>query len=138
MANEAAGARAYVRKNHFDVGLPLTFDSEYAHVTALEYLLGAIAGGLVAGLKDLGRRRRLDIDHVEAVIHAELRNPLTYLGVVGETGDPGISGINVKVYVETAAAEETIRGLWDEMLRRSPMWHTFRTLTRIDLQLELT
>ena len=137
-ANEGIGTRVYVRKNLFDVGLPLTFDSAYPAITALEYLLGAIAGDLVAGLKDLGRRQRIAIDNVEAVIQAELQNPLTHLGVVGESGNPGIESLAVKVYVDTPVEETVVRGLWDEVLRRSPMWHTFRTLVRFDLQLELT
>ena len=45
---------------------------------------------LVNGLQTLGRRRRVVIDQVEAVVEGELNNPLTYLGVVGETGHPGL------------------------------------------------
>ena len=137
-SNATAGARVYVRKNQFDVGLPLTFDSDYPHITALEYLLGAIAGGLVSGLTDLARRRRITICQVEAVIQAGLRNPLTHLGVIGESGDPGIEAISVKLFVDTPAEENAVRALWDEVLQRSPLWHTFRTLVRFDLQLELT
>jgi hypothetical protein len=83
----------FVRKHQFPVGAPLQFDAEYDAITALEYVLGAIGADVVHGLQTLARKRRVDIDQVEAVVQGELNNPLTYLGVVGADGPPGLEKI---------------------------------------------
>jgi OsmC-like protein len=119
-------ATAYVRKQSFTVGTPLSFDEEEPRATAFEHLLAAVGADLVAGLGAAARRRRLALDHVEAVVEGTLKNPLTHLGVVGEEGDPGLDALAVKVFVDTAESEESVREAWQETLRRSPMAHTFR------------
>lgn len=136
-ARQGSPATAYVRARSFEVGLPLTFDPEYGHVTALELVLGAVAGELVTGLLRLARERRLAVHHVEAVCDGELDNPLTHLGVVGEEGHPGLVGLSVKVFVDSDEDEAGLRRAWDETLARSPLVHTFRSVARLDLTLSL-
>jgi len=90
-------ATVYVRKHQFRVGVPLQFDPEYQHITALEYALGSLAADVVGGLQVASHRRRLKLDTIEAVVSGELNNPLTYLGVVGETGNPGLERVKMTV-----------------------------------------
>ena len=131
------GATVFVRKHQFPVGVPLQFDAEYNAITALEYVLGAIGADVVNGLQTLARKRRVEIDHVEAVVQGELNNPLTYLGVVGEDGHPGLEKVQVKVYVASVAAAEDIQCLWQEMLRRSPLVRTFQSSIQFELSLQV-
>src|SRR5689334_13466437 len=98
--------RVFSRKHQFTVGAPVHFDEEYAHVSALEYALGAVGAELVHGLVSLGRRRRLAIDHAEALVQGELDDPLAYLGAVGATGHAGLAKIAVKVFVSSIDEEE--------------------------------
>ena len=77
-------------------------------MSALEYVLAAIGADLVNGLQTLGRRRRVAIEQVEAVVEGELNNPLTYLGVVGETGHPGLEKVRVRVYLASPEEEAVI------------------------------
>jgi len=137
-SRESGGARVYVRRRHFDIGAPLSFDVEYPCITALESLLGAVAGDLISGMTDLARKRRLHVVQVEALVQAELQNPLVSLGVVGEEGHPGIDSLQVKIYADTPESEESMHELWEEVKRRSPLWHTFRSLVRFDVQLIIT
>ncbi|MFN4258335.1 MAG: OsmC family protein [Gemmataceae bacterium] len=130
-------ARVSARKHRWDVGAPLHFDSEYACVTALEMLLGALGSDLVNGLKQRARRRRLEITHIEASVQGELDNPLTYLGVVGETGHPGLRRVAVKVFVSTLASEEETQAVWRETLAGSPLVHTLRPTVNLELQLKI-
>lgn len=125
-AGPGDGAIAYARKASFTLGAPMAFDEEYPRTTALEHLLAAVGADLVAGLRLAAGRRRIELDHVEAVVEGTLENPLVYLGVVGEKGHPGLESIGVKVYADTLASEEDVRGAWEETLARSPMVHTFR------------
>jgi len=130
-------ATVFVRQQQFTVGAPVQFDAAYDAITALEYVLGAIGADVVHGLQALARKRRVEVDHVEAVVEGELNNPLTYLGVVGESGHPGLERVSVKVYVASIAPAEEVRRLWQEMLDRSPLVRTFQPAIRFELSLQV-
>jgi len=115
----------YTRTHRFEVGDPLTFDSAHPHLTALEHVLGAIAADLAGTLQVLARRRRIALDNVEASVTGRLRNPLTFLEVVGEEGDPGIERVTVTVYVSSPAPEADLLALWQRTLALSPLACTF-------------
>jgi hypothetical protein len=132
--NGRKGATAFCRKHKFEVGQPLHFDEEYDRITSLEYALGALAADLVTGFSVLADKRRFDVDDLEAVVQGRLQNPLTYLGVVGEEGHPGIHSVSVKVYVSSPEPEESVRAVWEEMLEKSPLYQTFASV--VDLHLE--
>jgi len=126
----------YVRQHRFEAGQPLHFDEEYEYTTALEYLLAAIGADLVGGLQVIAEKRRLQLNDVEAVVSGKLNNPLTYLGVVGEEGHPGLEQVDVTVFVSSAEPEEKVRQAWEEMLRRSPIVHTLKSAVRLDLDIK--
>ncbi|HVC34971.1 MAG TPA: OsmC family protein [Chloroflexota bacterium] len=130
-------ATVYARQHCFVVGAPLQFDGRYAQITALEYALGAVGADVVNGLRLRARKRRLRLDDVEAVVSGQLNNALTYLGVVGETGHPGLERLAVKVYVGSDASEEALRQLWDETLAASPLVRTFQSALDLDLTMKV-
>ena len=127
----------YVREHQFEAGEPLHFDEDYQHTTALEHLLGAIGADLVGGLQVITRKRRLQMNEVEAVVSGKLNNPLTYLGVVGEEGHPGLEQVAATVFVSSTESEERMSQAWEEMLRRSPIVHTLKSAVKLDLNLKL-
>src|SRR3954454_17217160 len=92
-----AEARVSVGRRQFSIGRPVEFDEASAHVSALEYALGAVGGEVVNGLREFARRRRLSIDAVEAVVTGELQDGLAYLEVIGETGQPRLRRISINV-----------------------------------------
>ena len=106
-------------------------------VSALEYVLGAIGADLVNGLQILGRSRRVAIEQVEARVEGELNNPLTYLGVLGESGHPGLEKVRVRVYLASSEEETAIHRLWHEMLATSPLVHTFQAAIQLELTLQV-
>lgn len=130
--------RVWVRRSQFSVGRPIELDAESTRVSAMEYALGAVGAEIVGGLQTFARRRRVEIDRVEAVVHADVDNVLTYLEVVGEAGQPKIARIHVKVYVASPAADEVVRALWDATLDRLPLVGTLRAAVRLDIELILT
>jgi hypothetical protein len=131
-------SNAYIRKSSFEVGLPLQFDQDYDGVTSLELVLAALGADLVNGLRELARRRRVEIHEVEALVSGRVNNPLTHLGVVGESGHPGLEQAGVRVYVASDEDEATIRRLWDEMIAKSPLVHTLRPTVDLELSLNVT
>ena len=130
-------ASVFARTHQFHVGAPVQFDAAYDAITALEYVLGAIGADIVNGLQALARKRRVEIDHVEAVVEGELNNPLTYLGVVGESGHSGLERVSVKVYIASLATEAEIQRVWQEMLDKSPLVRTFQPAIRFELNLQV-
>jgi hypothetical protein len=119
-----AAARVSIGRRHFPIGRPVEFDEASAHVSALEYAVGAAGGEIVNGLREFARRRRIEIDAIEALVTGELEHALSYLEVVGETQPPRIARIAVKVFV-SAADGPAVRALFAEMLDRLPLACTF-------------
>lgn len=137
-ATVSGATTAYARSHAFEVGAALPFDVEEARVTALEYLLGALGADLVGGFRALARRRRLEIDEVEATVDATLSNPLVHLGVVGEEGHPGLETVTVRVHVATLEPEDAVRRVWNEAARRSPLARTLEGAARVEIVMTLT
>jgi len=130
-------ATVYVRRRQFEVGAPLQFDQEYDAVTALEQVLAAIGADLINGLQALARRRRVEVDEVEATVEGVLNNPLTHLGVVGEEGHPGLETVTVKVYVRSLEPQERVCQVWKEVLEKSPLVHTFQRAIELDISMQI-
>jgi uncharacterized OsmC-like protein len=131
-------ARVTIRRHQFIVTRPLTFDVEHEGLSALEYVLGALGAELVTGLREVARRRRLDLENLEVVVTGELKNPLAYLEVVGEEGDAGMSRVQLKLYIRSRESEETIRALLGDVVELLPLARTFRSLVHVDLHLVRT
>jgi hypothetical protein len=136
-AHDPDVARVSVRKEQFLVGRPLELDAASPRIGALEYALGALAGELVNGIRQFAWRRRLDVEHVEALITGELEHGLAYLEVVGEEGSPRLARVHLKVFV-ASADEPGLRRLWTEMTERLPLLGTFRAAMPIQLDLIVT
>ncbi len=130
-------ARVSVRQRQFDVGRPLEFDEASPRIAALEYALGALAGEVVGGLRELAWRHRVALDQIEATIAADLEHALAYLEVAGIEGRPRIARIQIKVFA-AAPDEAAIRRLWIDLLDRLPLVGTFRAAVPLDLELQVT
>ena len=120
-ATERGQATVFTRQHQFCVGAPVHFDRGYEAISALEYVLGAMGADVVNGLQRLARKRRVAVERLEAVVMGELSNPLTYLGVIGETGPPGLEKVRIRVYLASPEEEATVQRLWQEMLATSPL-----------------
>jgi hypothetical protein len=136
-AREGNQATVFARQHQFRVGAPVHFDRAYEAVSALECVLGSVGADLVNGLPTLARKRRMVIEQLEAVVVGELNNPLTYLGVIGESGHPGLEKVRIRVYVASPEEEVTIHRLWQEMLDRSPLIRTFQAAIQLELSLHV-
>ena len=130
-------ARVAVRRQQFVVGRPIEFDQNAPRVAALEYALGAVGAEIVNGLRVFVSRRRIEIDAVEAVVTADLDNPLAYLEVIGETGRSVLQRIHIKVFV-SCADQQPVRDLFDAMLDRLPLTGTLRAATELTTDLIFT
>lgn len=126
-------SKVHVRKLSFNAGDPVSFDTEHPHVTAVEYLLGAVAADVAGTVRVLGRKRRVALDSVEVLVNAELHDPLVYLRVVGRHGFAGIARIEAKAYIHSSADEDDVRRVWEEALVTCPVINTLEQTVILDL-----
>jgi hypothetical protein len=137
-ALEDGRSKAFVRRHQLEIGSALEFDPEYKHLTALEMALAAVGADLASGLRAGARRRRVALDSLELVVDATLNNPLTHLGVIGEEGTSAIERLRVKVFASPAEAEQDLRAVLDEVMRRSPLVQTLIRSVQLEVELRFT
>jgi TusA-related sulfurtransferase len=134
-ARSTGGLRstAYCRNFSFVVGQPASFEERDDHPSALEYLMGALAGDLATGFATACSQVGLQVDDVEITVRAKLHNVLAHLGL--EEGDPSLESVSLKAFASTLEDETRVRTVWDEVLRRSPLFTTLAKATRLETQL---
>jgi hypothetical protein len=130
-------ARVSAGRRQFSIGRPVEFDAASPDVSALEYALGAAGGEIVNGLREFARRRRIEIDAIEALVTGELAGALAYLEVVGESAPPRIASITVKVFVAAPDAA-AVRDVFAATLERLPLIGTLRRALDVHTELILT
>ena len=126
----------FARRSRFEIGVPLSFDEEYQHLTALEHFLAAVGSDLVSGLIIRAKRLRVEIDNVEATVECTLDNPLAFLDVVGEEGGPGVKLLRAIVYISSLAEPSEVEELWQATLLRSPLVQTPKGCCRVGTELQ--
>jgi TusA-related sulfurtransferase len=134
-ARSTGGMRtiAYCRNFSFTVGQPASFEEKDEHPSAVEYLMGALAGDLATGFATACARAGLQVDDVEITVRAKLHNVLAHLGL--EEGDPSLEVVKIKVFASTLDDEARVRAVWDDVLRRSPLAATLGKATRLETQM---
>jgi hypothetical protein len=126
-------ATALVRRHQFAAGRPLQFDAEYPHIAPIEYALGAVGAEAVNGLRTSAKRARVRVDGVEAVVHADLQNPLAYFDVVGIPGHPALSRVRLKLYVATPDDPAAVEQLWNKTMPKLPLAGVFAAAGLLDI-----
>lgn len=130
-------AAVYIRQQRLEIGQTLSFDEKYSGITALEVFAGAFAVDIISGLLHRARKRRIQIDQIEALLKLWLRNPLTFLEVVGEDGDPSIESLLLELYVNTLEMETLVKALLDETLAHSPLFLTLRKAANVRVNFQI-
>lgn len=134
-STETARTTAFVRRRSFIVGKPVTFDREDGEISSLEYLAASVASDIACTLRKVARERRVEIDELEVTAQGELNNSLVFLGVVGESGEPSLKSLQLKVYLSSGSTGDEVRAAWEAAQARSPLIATLRKA--VDLKLEL-
>ena len=128
-------SKVYARNFSFDIGQAASFEEKDSYPSAIEYLLGAVAGSLTTGFASNCSRSGLDVDDIEISICARLHNVLAHLGV--EEGDPSFKTIEVKCFVSTFENEDTVKAVWTDTVNRSPLIATLKKGMYIDIRLSI-
>jgi TusA-related sulfurtransferase/uncharacterized OsmC-like protein len=116
-------AKVLSRNHAFVVGQPLSFNTRDDHVSALEYLLGALAGCLLLGFHWRLTQRGVKVTNLELSMQAKVQNALVFLGIEDD-GSPGLSSVTGKAYVQAEADDALLQAEWENTVRRSPVAQT--------------
>ncbi len=131
---EGMRGRLFCRNHSFDVGQPLSFDTQDAAPSALEYLLGALGGCLGVGFAWRLRRAGIEVANLELSLAAQPENVLVFLGIE-EQGSPGLQSIEGTLYVDAPGADDArIDEIWLETLRRSPVANSLLHGCRLNIR----
>jgi uncharacterized OsmC-like protein/TusA-related sulfurtransferase len=128
-------SQAFVRNHAFTVGQPASFDTQDAAPSALEYLLAALGGCLVAGFQWRASRRGIEIRNLEVSLRAQANNILVFLGIE-ERGHAGLGGITGSLYVEADAEDDVLQALWEEAQLRCPVTQSLVRQVPVEIQMK--
>jgi uncharacterized OsmC-like protein len=117
------------------VGQPASFDTQDAAPSALEYLLAALGGCLVAGFQWRASRRGIEIRNLEVSLRAQANNILVFLGIE-ERGHAGLGGITGSLYVEADAEDDVLQALWEEAQLRCPVTQSLVRQVPVEIQMK--
>ncbi|MFN3240402.1 MAG: sulfurtransferase TusA family protein [Planctomycetota bacterium] len=125
----------YCRNFQWRIGQPASFEEQDANPSAIESLVGALAGDLVTGFAVAASRAGLQVDDIELTARARLHDVTAHLGLV--EGDPSIESIEARLFASTFDDEARVRAVWDQTVRRSPLAATLRKATRLHITLAI-
>ncbi len=128
--------RVYARNHAFAVGAQASLRDSDAHPSAIECLLGALAGDLLRGFEVQAARRQVALHAGEINLSGRLDNVLVHLGVIGETGHPGLVSVTGTFYVSADADESALEEIWQATLLRSPLHQTLSRCAAIEIRLQ--
>jgi TusA-related sulfurtransferase len=112
----------YSRSFSWKLGQVLSFEENDSLPTSMEAFLGAVLGEVVDGFAVRCGRSSIVVDDLEANIQSTLNNVLAQLDM--EDGDPSLNSLSVTAFVSSPAHASALRQVWEETLRRSPVWQT--------------
>lgn len=127
----------HVRNHTVTVGAQASFASSDANPSAIEYLLAALAGDLLAAFTRQAVRQDIVVDAAEVLVSGHLNNPLMVAGVIGESGSPAFEAISCTLYVTTGAEEPALQKAWETAIATCPVIHTLQRAVSLDLQLQV-
>ena len=127
-------AKITARNHAIAVGQPASFDTEDANPSAVELLLGAVAGALATGLQWRLSRQGVAVHNLEVVAKARSMNPMVFLGVDND-GDPGLAGIEVTAYVDADGEPDALQAAFADTMRRCPVTQSLLRGTAVTAQL---
>ncbi|MEM0439608.1 MAG: OsmC family protein, partial [Sulfolobales archaeon] len=115
--------KTYIRDHSFAVSEPQDIGGLDTGPRAIEYVLGALGACYATGFVFNATKRGVKIRNLEISLEGELDNLLVFLGLSSQ-GHPGYRRIYAKAYIDAEADEKTIKEIWEETVRTSPVGNT--------------
>jgi uncharacterized OsmC-like protein len=134
---EGFNFKSYIRNHSFLISEPADLGGPDTSPNAVEYVLAALGACYATGFVLNASKRGVKIKNLEIALEGELDNILVFLGLSNE-GHPGYKKIKAKLYVDAEADEKTIKEIWEETVRTSPVGHTLTRTVEIVPEIKIT
>lgn len=125
----------YCRNFQWTLGQPASFEEKDAHPSAVESLLGALAGDLATGFATACTQAGLDVDDIELTATGRLHDVMAHLGLA--EGDPSFAAIAVKLFASTFDDADRVRTVWRDVVARSPLAATLAKATELETKIAI-
>lgn len=125
-SNTLSSVKIFTNNNSFQIEKQVSFDSEYKHISSLEYFAGSILSSVMLALLEQSKKRDVDIEEIEGVLRLTLKNPLSFIGVKGYDDEPFIEKICITVFLYLELEEKEFTNFCYTSLSKSPLYNTLK------------
>lgn len=129
-------SKVHSRNHTFLAGQPADFSPKVEAPSAIDYLLASLASCLTVGFRAQASKNNVIIDNDELTLKGSLENVLFHLGLE-EIGSPKINKIIGTYYISSPDEEELLIEIWENTLKRSPIYQTLKQTVDIDIKLSI-
>lgn len=134
-SSDALKSTVYCRNFSFPVGQPASFEGKDKYPSAIEYLLGSLAGSLCTAFTTACSQKGLKIDDIEISAQGRIVNILSHLGI--EAGDPSLEAIDISCYASTFEDSASVQEVWEAVISRCPVTQTLIKGVRLNTKLNI-
>lgn len=127
---------SYVRNHSFIISEPSELGGPDKGPNAVEYVLSALGACYSTGFIFNAAKRGIHIKNLEVALEGEIDNILVFLGLSNE-GHAGYKRIIAKAFVEANADEKTIKEIWEETVKTSPVGNTLQRNVEIKAEINI-
>lgn len=131
--------KVFVRNHAFLVDEPTHLTGADESPNSVEFVLGAYGACLATGFVWIATQRGIAIHNLEVVLDSTQDNAFTFIGIDPPEGHghSGLDEIKAKLYVQASADEQTLREIWEQTLKTSPVGNSLTRIVAIEPEIEV-
>ena len=137
--------RAVLRENKIKLFTPndeiiissqINFDIKSTEKSSLDYFASSLLGGVLAGIYEFGKFKKIAILEMEGKIKFEISNSLTLLNVIGYDDSPKIELCEIKIYISSDMSDDEFSKFTNEALKRNLIYQNLQNSLNLDIKFE--
>ena len=137
--------RAVLRENKIKLFTPndeiiisnqINFDIKSTEKSSLDYFASSLLGGVLAGIYEFSKFKKIAILEMEGKIKFEISNSLTILNVIGYDDSPKIELCEIKIYISSDMSDDKFKELTNEALKRNLIYQNLQNSLNLDIKFE--
>ena len=137
--------RAVLRENKIKLFTPndeiiisnqINFDIKSTEKSSLDYFASSLLGGVLAGIYEFAKFKKIAILEMEGKIKFEISNSLTILNVIGYDDSPKIELCEIKIYISSDMSDDEFSKFTNEALKRNLIYQNLQNSLNLDIKFE--
>lgn len=137
--------RAVLRENKIKLFTPndeiiisnqINFDIKSTEKSSLDYFASSLLGGILAGIYEFAKFKKIAILEMEGKIKFEISNSLTILNVIGYDDSPKIELCDIKIYISSDMSELEFINFTNEAMKRNLIFQTLQKSLNLNIKFE--